>query len=430
MTSGILSLGRVRSVVSVSAVALSIGIVAGPATAAADPVLRWNELAAQNASAANPVHIRVMAITQLAVFEAVNRITGEYDPYLQPAVVAPRGASLDAAVITAAHTVLTNYLPDPNDVVLNAARDLDLGAIPDGPAKADGIATGLAAANAIIALADAGSVPLTTVTPAAPFSPGDYQLTTGCSAGLFYNWSDVVPFGVPDATVYLLDPPPLLARNQHLKAYEESKTMGAADSIDRPGDRADVARLYAVLSPTSVVSMATRQIAAAKGFSPSENARALALITMAASDSLIASFYNKYFYNLWRPETGIRNGAVDGNDSTDGDPAFATFIPTPCHPSYPSNHASGTSAGLEVMRRLFGAAGHDISITSAVPALGSLPATVITKYYTQLNEIASDVDDARVYGGIHWRFDQVAGGALGRAIASEVIKNNLRPLHP
>jgi hypothetical protein len=82
------------------------------------------------------------------------------------------------------------------------------------------------------------------------------------------------------------------------------------------------------------------------------------------------------------------------------------------------------------MRRLFGAAGHDITIRNDVPALGSLPATVITKSYTQLKEIGDDVDDARVYGGIHWRYDQVAGNDLGRAIATEVVKNNLRPVHP
>src|SRR6185436_7926586 len=105
-------------------------------------------------------------------------------------------------------------------------------------------------------------------------------------------------------------------------------------------------------------------------------------------------------------------------------------IPTPCFPSYPSNHASGTNGGLEAMRRLFGAAGHAIEITNNVPALGSLPATSITKKYTQLKQIADDVDDARVYGGIHWRSDQVAGNALGRAIATEVVQNNLRPVHP
>jgi len=163
------------------------------------------------------------------------------------------------------------------------------------------------------------------------------------------------------------------------------------------------------------------------------------LIMMGINDSLIASFYNKYHYNLWRPETGIRNGASDDNGKTDGDTGFTTFISTPCFPSYPSNHASGTNGGLEVMRRLFGAAGHDITITNTVPALpagctagspGCLPAATMTQHYTQLQKIADDVDDARVYGGIHWRFDQVGGNDLGRAIATEVAKNFLRPIHP
>jgi hypothetical protein len=82
------------------------------------------------------------------------------------------------------------------------------------------------------------------------------------------------------------------------------------------------------------------------------------------------------------------------------------------------------------MRRLFGAAGHDITFTNNVPALGSLPATTFTLQYSQLKAIADDVDDARVYGGIHWRFDQTGGNVLGRAVATEVVKNNLRPVHP
>jgi hypothetical protein len=176
--------------------------------------------------------------------------------------------------------------------------------------------------------------------------------------------------------------------------------------------------------------MVARQIAFTNGLSLSENARAFALIMMGINDSLIASFYNKYHHNFWRPETAIRAGSTDGNNKTDADTTFAPFILTPCFPSYPSNHASGTNGGLEMVRRLFGAAGHDITFTNSVPALGSLPATVITKQYTQLKQIADDVDDARVYGGIHYRFDQEGGNVLGRAVATEIYKNNLRPVHP
>jgi hypothetical protein len=412
---------------------LFVGLVSAPATASADDiVLRWNEIAARTATATSPFNqARVGAVVQLAVFEAVNAVTGDYQPYLNPATVAPSGTSVEAAVITAAHKVLTTYFPAPATVaLLDAARDADLGAIPAGPAKTAGIAVGMAAANAMIALrATDGSAPLTTTTPT-PAQPGDYHLTTGCAAGMFYNWQNVTPFGIEDAADYLLPPPSELSSNRYAKDFLEVKTVGSATSTERSQDRAEVVRLYAGTSPSFALMMAARQIAAAKETSLSENARALALIQMSISDALVASFMNKYHYNYWRPETGIRNGAADGNDKTEGESLFATFIPTPCFPSYPSNHASGTNGGLEAMRRLFGAAGHDMTITNSVPALGALPATVITRHYTQLKEIADDVDDARVYGGIHWRYDQVAGNVLGRAVATEVIKNNLRPVHP
>ena len=431
MTSGIRSLGGgARSILRASTAVLLAGLVSGPAPASAqDIVLKWNDIAARAAVVTSPYNqARVMAIVQLSVFEAVNAITGEYEPYLDPATAAAAGASVDAAVIIAAHRALTNYFP--TNLTLDPARDLDLVAIPDGPAKTAGMAAGMAAANAMIALRTTdGSAPLTTFIPSTTLA-GDYQLTTGCAAGVFYNWQNVTPFGIPDATAFLLDPPASLGSQRYTKDYYEVMTVGSSTSTDRPADRAEVARLYAASSPSFLLSMATRQISTAKGLSLTENARALALIMMGISDSLVASFYNKYHYNVWRPETGIRNGASDGNGKTDGDAGFATFIPTPCFPSYPSNHASGTGGGLEVMRRLFGAAGHDITITNNVPVLGSLPAATITRQYSQLKAIADDVDDARVYGGIHWRFDQVGGNVLGRAIATEVVKNNLRPVHP
>jgi hypothetical protein len=433
MNSGISSFRKAmsRSLLRVSAIVLVVGLVSGPATARADDiVLRWNEIAAQTATATSPFNqSRVAAIVQLAVFEAVNAITGKFESYLNPAPVAAPGASVQAAVTIAAHNVMTSYFPAAAGV-LDAARDTDLGAIPNGPAKTAGIAVGMAAADAMIALrATDGSSPLLAIVPTST-AAGDYQLTTGCSAAMFYNWQSVTPFGIANASDFLLGPPPSLPSNHYAKDYLEVQTVGGSTSADRPADRADVVRLYAVSSPSFVLSMATRQIAAAKGTSVSENARALALIHMAASDSLVASFLNKYHYNRWRPETAIRNGAADGNHKTDGDVGFATFIPTPCFPSYPSNHASGTNGGLEAMRRLFGAAGHHITITNNVPALGSLPATVITKSYTQLKAISDDVDDARIYGGIHFRYDQDAGDDLGRAIATQVVKNNLRPVHP
>jgi hypothetical protein len=425
------SRGRARSILTVSTGLVLTTLLLAPATARADDaVLRWNALAASTATATNPFNqARIGAIVQLAVFEAVNAITGDYEPYLSPATTAPPGASVDAAVITAAHKTLTTYFPAAI-AALDTARDTDLAAIPDSQAKTDGMAVGMAAALAMITLREAdGSAPLTTLIPSST-GTGAYQLTTGCQAAVLYNWQNVTPFGIAAASEFLLPPPAGIPVNLYTKDYAEVQKVGAIASVYRSADRADVARLYAASSPSFVLMMATRQIASARGTSLATNARTLALIQMSISDALVASFMNKYHYNFWRPETGIRNGATDGIDKTYGDPGFTTFISTPCFPSYPSNHASGTNGGLEAMRRLLGAAGHDITITNNVPALGSLPATTITRHYTQLKEIGNDVDDARVYGGIHWRFDQDAGNVLGRAVATEVVKNNLRPAHP
>jgi hypothetical protein len=171
---------------------------------------------------------RIGSIVQLAVFEAVNAVTGEFEPYLSPPTVAPRRTSVKAAVIIAAHKVLTTYFPDPAVVaMLDAARDSDLGGIPDGTSKTNGIAVGMAAADAMIALREAdGSSPLISIIPT-PTAPGDYQLTTGCAASLFYNWQSVTPFGISDASDFLLRPPPDLTSRRYTKDYREVKTVGA-----------------------------------------------------------------------------------------------------------------------------------------------------------------------------------------------------------
>ena len=143
---------------------------------------------------------------------------------------------------------------------------------------------------------------------------------------------------------------------------------------------------------------------------------------MAINDGAVASFFNKYHYNFWRPETAIRAGDTDGNRKTDPDPSFLPFILTPCFPSYPSNHGTLSNAGAEVLRRLYGEAGHAITLSNpAVPG--------IVLHYGSFRQITDDVSDARVYGGIHFRFDQVAGASLGRAVGTAVYKNNLRAVH-
>jgi hypothetical protein len=401
----------------------------GSAIVKADVVLDWNAIAVNTAIANNQnpfAQARFASIAQLAVFEAVNSITGGYQPYLGT-IVAPPGASPDAAAIQAAYRVLSTYFP-ASAMTLDAERTTSLASLPDGQAKNDGIATGEAAALAMIALrANDGSSIVLFKIPGPPV-PGEWQATPSCpivngvAVGLFFQWQNVIPFGIPSASAYLLDPPPALTSNEYAKTYNEVMTVGSFNSTERPQDRSNVALFYAASSPTLVFNQAAVQVAQQQGRSLSENARALALINMAMNDGLVASFLNKYHYNFWRPETAIHAGDTDGNSKTDPDPSFVPFITTPCFPSYPSNHGSASNGAAETLRRIYGEAGHSITISNPV-----VPDIVLQ--YTSFKQITDDISDARVYGGIHFRTDQVAGERLGRAIGTAIYKNNLRPVH-
>lgn len=406
---------------------LMVSVLFGSSATRADVVLDWNTIAVNTAASQSPfAQARYGAIVQLAVFEAVNAITGEYQPYLGT-IKAPPDASAEAAAVEAAYQVLSTYFP-ASQATLDADRQNSLASIPDGQAKIDGIATGDAAAAALIALrANDGSSPPQFKVPGPPV-PGDWQATSSCpmvngvASGVAFQWQNVTPFGIPNAAEFLLRPPPALTSNEYAKAYNEVMTVGSLNSTERPQDRANVALYYAASSPTQVFNQAAGQVAQQQGRSLSENARALALINMAMSDSLVASFLNKYHFNFWRPETAIHAGDTDGNSKTVGDPSWAPFVVTPCFPSYPSNHGSASNAAAAVLRRIYGEDGHSITLTNpAVPT--------ITLQYSSFKQITDDISDARVYGGIHFRTDQVAGKELGRAVGKTVYKRNLRPVH-
>lgn len=395
-------------------------LVSTPGWVRADAVTDWNAIAIATTATQTPFNqARLMAITQLAVFEAVNAATGKYEPYLGT-VVAPAGASASAAAIAAAHTVLKFYVP-LSAAALDASRTTALAAIPDGPAKTGGITLGEAAAAAMLmARFNDGSAPPEFSLPAST-DPGVWQMTPSCppAGGQFLQWRHVLPFGIARVADFLADPPPDLTSNEYAKDYNEVKSVGAINSTVRPQDRTDVVFFYAVSSPAYVMNLAARQVAAAQGRSIEHNARSLAVINMAISDSLVASFNTKYTYNSWRPETAIRGGDVDGNDKTEADASWHPLIKTPCFPGYVSNHASGSYGGAEALRRIYGAGGHDITIANpAFPAL--------VYHYTKFDQITADIDDARVYGGIHFRFDQDGGARLGRDVATAVVLQNLR----
>src|SRR5690349_19699714 len=234
---------------------LIVGVSFGPAAVRTDVVLDWNEIAVSTAVAnkQNPfAQARYAAIVQLAVFEAVDSITRQYQPYLGTITAAP-GASTDAAAIEAAYQVLSTYFP-ASQPTLYADWTNSMQSIPDGSARTDGIATGDAAAAAMIALrANDGSSPPQFYTPGPPV-PGAWQATPSCPVvngvadGIAFQWQYVTPFGISSASDFLLDPPASLTSDRYAKTYNEVMTVGSLNSTQRPLDRANVVLFYAASS--------------------------------------------------------------------------------------------------------------------------------------------------------------------------------------
>ena len=98
------------------------------------------------------------------------------------------------------------------------------------------------------------------------------------------------------------------------------------------------------------------------------------------------------------------------------------YIVTPCFPSYGSAHGSLSNAARKVLERLYGPRRHSITLSN--PAV----AGVILQYET-FEQITDDISDARVYGGIHFRFDQEAGAEQGRQVGAYVYQHVLRRTH-
>lgn len=396
-----------------------------PSIARGDTVTEWNKImqdtvtvpgVAGGTPATNPNHqTRWGAIVQLAVFEAVNSIDRSYEPYIAYLDVSP-DASLDAAVIIAAHDTLVALRPN-STATLDGLRDAALAEIDDGPEKEAGKAVGAAAAVAMLALrADDGWDDPIPYTPGT--DPGDWQPLPG-QTPVLPGWGLVTPFGIKSGSQFRLPAPPGLQTEKYAAAYNEVKLLGRIDSAFRPQDRTDVALFYASASPVYVFNTAARQVSLVQGLSLTENARVFALLASAMADAAVAVWDTKYHYDFWRPQAAIRNGDTDGNPLTEADSEWLPLIATPAHPSYASGHATVSGSARAVLERVFGKDGHEVTLTH--PAVEG-----VVLDYTAWDEITDDVDDARIYGGIHFSFDQDKGSHQGRLVGQYILRNLLR----
>ena len=380
----------------------------------ADAVTDWNVVMVDTALAASPqdpaLRARTAAVTHVAVFEAVNSIVGDYEPYDEK-IKAPQDASADAAAIAAAHRALSKLHPEAA-AKLDAEREKSLAAIADGPGKTDGIAVGVAAADAILALR--ASDGFDTAVPYTPGTrPGEYRPTPPDHSPAFRpGLGEVATFVIRNGRQFRSIPPPALHLRRYVRDFDEVRRVGGTDSKERPADRTQVARFYEAADADMIYHPAARQVIATRSRTLSENAQLFALLSMAIWDGAVACFETKYRFNLWRPVTAIREGHKE--------PDWLPLVFTPPFPSYPSGHATIGGAARAVLEEEFGRDGHVITLTHpAVPD--------IALHYSTFKQITDDIDDARVHGGVHFRFDQEAGALQGKRVGKYVLRHALRP---
>jgi hypothetical protein len=381
------------------------------ALAPADEVLNWNAIAQiTTLPSAPPMASRNLAITQLSVFDAVNSIVRRYSPYaVHPR--APKGASPVAAAVAAAHYALLRLYPTAQ-ASLDASFATSLAAIPDGKSETDGVAVGESVAEQVLALrATDGSDKVVPYTPGS--TPGAWIPTPPAFAPpVGPGWGEVTPFFLDRGNQFRPAPPPALTSAKYTEAFEETKLLGSAVAA-RTQEQIDVPKFWAV-SGTQGWNLIARQLVVANGVHLAKSARILALLNMVGADAVIACWDTKYSYNLWRPITAIRAADTDGNPATDVDAAWSPFVVTPPFPEYVSGHATYAGAAKHILKKFFGDKAN-ISLTS--PALPG-----VTRSYDSLTQIADEIDNARVWGGIHFRFSQKLGRSLGEDVARFVMK--------
>jgi membrane-associated phospholipid phosphatase len=345
------------------------------------------------------------------------------------------GQSPDAAVTEAAYRILVHYFPtqEPN---LTALHDVALAATPDGAAKRNGIAYGgNAAARVLRERADDGlQTPIgsTSSFPTLAPGPGVWRLVPSAYAAAQTPWMATMrPFVLDTADQFLPAPPPSLASQQWVDAFNETESLGASNSATRTLDQTNVA-IFWTANVVRQYNLLARTIATNTSLDVPETARLLAMVNEVGADAMIAMMNAKYHYLFWRPVTAIDPtsvtndgfGAVpgvdDGNPLTVEQPGWRPLVATPNHPEYPSAHATITSAVVEVLTQFLGTDQIDVDVQGT-------PSLSVTRHFATADDLRAEVGNARVWAGLHYRFSVLAGSLLGREVADYDLEHAFQP---
>jgi hypothetical protein len=373
--------------------------------------------------------------------------------------------SPDAAVAQAAHDTLVALYPS-QAAKFDSLLSADLSAIKNFPARANGIDLGQRAAAAILALRVGDGSEVHELHVGVDYFtsnlPGHWRQDpiSLIPLALGAHWGGCRPFVLQSTSQFRVPPPPALTSAKYTAAYNEAKAYGG-DGLTTPTLRTPeqtfIGMFWAydgtpsLCAPPRLYNQITVQIADQMHLGVVDLARLLALVNTAMADAGMSIWESKYYYDFWRPITGIREsdpgtgptGAGDGNPNTIGDPTFTPLgAPasnltgpnfTPPFPAYPSGHAGFGGALFETLRRFFGT--DSIAFTFVSDEFNGVTRDhngnvrpYAPRSFTSLSQAEEENGQSRIYLGIHWRFDKIQGIAQGRHVADYVFDHAFTPL--
>ena len=408
--------------------ALVVVLALGPMGTSAAPlaapsenaVVHWNGIAASAIVVGRaPASSAVLGgMVHGAMYDAVAAVEGGLEPFAT-GVTSPPGASADAAVAQAARDVLVARVPGQATPV-QAAYEAYMAAIPDGPAKDAGKAVGVAAAAGMLAMRTGDRfddvVPYVQPTPGpgvfepiAPTPPVDPKLAF------------VRPFTHESPSDYRPGGPLELTSKRYARDLAEVQAYGRVVSAVRTPKQTETARFHTEQTYFQF-SRTLRDLAIARGLDLRESARLLGYVYVATADTMLACWEAKYHYYFWRPNHAIQRADTDGNPATSPEAGWLPLI-VGNHPEYPSGHACFTGAVTESLRNYFGTKHVKLVISSTATGAGP-PRT-----YEKLDELVTDVENARVWGGLHYRTTMTQTAKHFPRIARDIGKQHFLADH-
>jgi hypothetical protein len=410
----------------VAALVVLAAVVAGAGVRDARAVLppgntaqQWDKIAEDTVVASGAFQIEglnYMARVSNAMYDAVS--PGER-----------RGQNEDAAIVEAAYTVLSHDFPG-QAATLDALHNEALGAIPDSQAKVVGMRKGAQSAAKEIAERDGDGLvtPIgsTSSFPTLAPGPGVWRLTPSAYQAPQTPWARLVrPFLLAGPDQFRPAPPPSLSSQTWVDAFNEIKAVGSSTNPNTA--QTNTAKFYTA-NVIRQYNLLARDVATAQGLDVVQTARLIAMVNTVAADAGIATMDAKYHYLFWRPVTAIDPTSVtsdgfgptpgysDGNAATTEQPGWRPLLATPNHPEYPAAHGTLTSAMAELFSEFLGTDAINVDLHGFDPAgpAGNLNAV---RHFATAQDLRTEIINARLWGGLHYRFSSEAGVKLGQEVA-------------